>query len=167
MNRETRIIIYIIGTYKIYLAKKKNNRSNSSQTQRQRLKRKLLKSDLNILFNREKFERLRSSIPIFSSNGDTPNGDTPNRDSKPRKSTDRKPTKLLKDPVVQKELKPGHSKWYPGDTRSAWTRPCFKDYEHVIIGDSQLKIYGQQKKEKKGFSITSFSGCDVSLPTVT
>ena len=86
-----------------------------------------------------------------------------NRDSKPRKSTDRKPIKLLKDPVVQRELKPGHSKWFPGDTRPDWTRPCFKDFEHVIIGDSQLKIYGQQKKEKKGFSITSFSGCDVSL----
>ena len=85
-----------------------------------------------------------------------------NRDSKPRKSTDRKPTKLLKDPV-HKELKPGHSKWFPGDTRPDWTRPCFKDFEHVIIGDSQLKIYGQQKKEKKGFSITSFSGCDVSF----
>ena len=83
------------------------------------------------------------------------------RDSKPaRKSTDRKTAKLMKDP---KELKPGHSKWFPGDTRPDWTRPCFKDFEHVIIGDSQLKIYGQQKKEKNGFSITSFSGCDVSF----
>jgi len=84
------------------------------------------------------------------------------RDSKPaRKSTDRKPAKMIKDPIVQKELKPGHSKWFPGDTRPDWTRPCFKDFEHVIIGDSQLKIYGQQKKEKNGFSITSFSGCDL------
>ena len=71
--------------------------------------------------------------------------------------------KLRKDPIVQKELKPGHSKWFPGDTRPEWTRPCFKDFEHVIIGDSQLKIYGQQKKERNGFSITSFSGCDVSF----
>ena len=86
------------------------------------------------------------------------------RESKPsRKSTDRKPAKLMKESVVQKEIKPGHSKWFPGDTRPDWTRPCFKDFEHVIIGDSQLKIYGQQNKEKNGFSITSFSGCDVSF----
>ena len=89
------------------------------------------------------------------------------RDSKPpRKSTDRKPAKVTKELSEKKELKqavPGHSKWFPGDTRPDWTRPCFKDFDHVIIGDSQLKIYGQQKKQKNGFSITSFSGCDVSL----
>ena len=60
-------------------------------------------------------------------------------------------------------VKPGHSKWFPGHIRPHWRRPCFKGFKHVIIGDSQLKIYGQQKKEKNGFSITSFSGCDVSL----
>ena len=124
-----------------------------------------MKSDLNILWNKEKFDRLRYSIPTYSSSLEIPNRETPNRDSKHRKSTDRKPPKLLKDPVVQKELKRGHSKWYTGDTRPAWKRPCFKDFEYVIIGDSQLKIYGQQKKEKNGFSITAYSGCDVSFTT--
>jgi len=94
------------------------------------------------------------------SNRDSNRNDT--RDAKSsRKSTDRKPFRPMKESCDQKELRPGHSKWFPGDSRPDWTRPCFKDFEHVIIGDSQLKIYGQQQKEKKGFSITSFSGCDL------
>ena len=90
------------------------------------------------------------------------NRDLDKRESK-RKSTDRKSAKLINDTTEKKVLKPGHSKWFPGDTRPDWTRPCFKDFDHVIIGDSQLKIYGQQQKQKLGYSITSFSGCDVSL----
>ena len=93
------------------------------------------------------------------------NRDSENREPKPtsRKSTDRKSAKLISESIEKKVLKPGHSKWFPGDTRPDWTRPCFKDFDHVIIGDSQLKIYGQQQKEKRGYSITSFSGCDVSI----
>ena len=118
-----------------HLAKKKNNRSNSNQTQRQRAKKRKLKivNAADIDFNMKKINQL-------------------NKQSQP-----------VPIYTPKKEIKQGHSNWFPGGTRPNWTRPCFKDFQYVIIGDSQLKIYGQQNKEKKGFSITSFSGCDVSF----
>ena len=39
-----------------------------------------------------------------------------------------------------------HSVWYQGgNARNTWKRPCFKGYDFVVLGDSQLKIYGKLK----------------------
>ena len=132
-------------------------------------------SDLNILFNREKFDRLRHKIPIFSP--ETPNPETPNRDSKPekelktkkveKKQKEKEPTTSDKnlDPKKNSKLAPGFSEWFNGETRAHWKRPCFNGFQTVVMGDSQLKIYGQNNKRRAGFSITSYSGCDVSGKT--
>ena len=61
------------------------------------------------------------------------------------------------------KVHPGHSKWFQGTDRLNWKRPCFAGFDTVVLGDSQLKIYGKQNKRKPGFSITSYSGCDVSI----
>ena len=131
-----------------------------------------MKSDLNILFNREKFDRLRHTTPIFSSTLDSPN-----RDSKPekelktknveKKQKEKEPTTAEKNLESKKisKLAPGFSEWFNGETRAHWKRPCFNGFQTVVMGDSQLKIYGQNNKRRAGFSITSYSGCDVSVKT--
>ena len=56
-----------------------------------------------------------------------------------------------------------HSVWYQGgNARNTWKRPCFKGYDFVVLGDSQLKIYGKLNIKKPGYSINSYSGGDVS-----
>ena len=55
-----------------------------------------------------------------------------------------------------------NSVWFPGDKRHDWERPCFHGYKTVVLGDSQLKVYGRNKKNVSGYNIASFSGCDVS-----
>ena len=57
----------------------------------------------------------------------------------------------------------GKSVWYPGPRRKEWKRPCFAEHHIIVMGDSQLKIYGKDKIKKKGYNITSYSGADVSI----
>ena len=73
------------------------------------------------------------------------------------------PSKSTKNTVQKiQNAKRSKSIWYKGSERENWQRPCFKGYDTVVMGDSQLKIYGKQNKKKPGFNIASYSGADVS-----
>ena len=84
-----------------------------------------------------------------------------------KKQKEKEPTTSDKnlDPKKNSKLAPGFSEWFNGETRAHWKRPCFNGFQTVVMGDSQLKIYGQNNKRRAGFSITSYSGCDVSAKT--
>ena len=84
-----------------------------------------------------------------------------------KKQKEKEPTTSDKnlDPKKNSKLAPGFSEWFNGETRAHWKRPCFNGFQTVVMGDSQLKIYGQNNKRRAGFSITSYSGCDVSGKT--
>ena len=77
----------------------------------------------------------------------------------PSKSTKNLVNKMQKN---HERLQAGNSVWHPGTNRPEWVRPCFKGFETVVLGDSQLKIFGKQKRTIPGYNITSYSGCDVS-----
>ena len=47
------------------------------------------------------------------------------------------------------------------DKKHEWTRPCFKNYKMVIVGDSSLRSFGRRKKAIEGVSITGFGGLDI------
>ena len=83
-----------------------------------------------------------------------------------KKQKEKEPTASAEknhEPKKISKLAPGFSEWFNGETRAHWKRPCFNGFQTVVMGDSQLKIYGQNNKRRAGFSITSYSGCDVSV----
>ena len=43
----------------------------------------------------------------------------------------------------------------------SWSRPCFKGFERVIIGDSSIRAFGRMRRFLHGMSITGFGGMDV------
>ena len=117
-------------------------------------------------------QALQSGLAKFA-NGTTRevvNRKHPEKESKTKKvkkkQKEKEPTTAEKnlEPEISK-LAPGFSKWFDGETRAHWKRPCFNGFQTVVMGDSQLKIYGQNNKRRAGFSITSYSGCDVSVKT--
>ncbi|CAG5099475.1 Oidioi.mRNA.OKI2018_I69.XSR.g16540.t2.cds [Oikopleura dioica] len=81
-------------------------------------------------------------------------GDSRKRRSRPLESAS-------PDRVVEEGDKASNSTWFPGDKRARWERPCFENYEVVVLGDSQLKEFGKSKINLDGYNITSFSGCDI------
>ena len=41
---------------------------------------------------------------------------------------------------IQVEYGPGgYSIWYKGTPKSLWKRPCFRNIDHCLIGDSQVR----------------------------
>ena len=82
-----------------------------------------------------------------------------------KKQKEKEPTTAEKNLESKKisKLAPGFSEWFNGETRAHWKRPCFNGFQTVVMGDSQLKIFGQNNKIRAGYSITSYSGCDVSF----
>ena len=149
--------------------KKRSNKSNSTQTQRQRRKRKLLKLKNDIIdvdigeknvfdptisdieYQNDECRKVKEKLLKMAKSEDEL------AKSKP-KSDHHTPdfSKLPKSPS-------GHSKWYPGNKRPIWSRPCFQQYKYVVLADSQCKIWGQKNICQPDYSITSFSGCDVSF----
>ena len=100
----------------------------------------------------------------------SPNRKQPEKETKSKKAKkkqkDKEPTpenRITSDPKKPTKLAPGFSEWFNGEARAHWKRPCFNGFQTVVMGDSQLKIYGQNNKRRAGFSITSYSGCDVSF----
>jgi hypothetical protein len=55
--------------------------------------------------------------------------------------------------------------WFQGGLhgRSTWKFPCVaaSQCQNLMIGDSQSKIYGKNRKEKKNWMIMSYSGADM------
>ena len=42
--------------------------------------------------------------------------------------------------IIQVEYGPGgYSIWYKGTPKSLWKRPCFRNIDHCLIGDSQVR----------------------------
>ena len=47
------------------------------------------------------------------------------------------------------------------DKKMEWTRPCFKGYKTVVIGDSSVRAFARKKKGLKDVSITGYGGLDI------
>ena len=89
-------------------------------------------------------------------------GESKSKKAKKKQKETTPDNKNIQDPKKITKLAPGFSEWFNGEARAHWKRPCFNGFQTVVMGDSQLKIYGQNNKRRAGFSITSYSGCDVS-----
>lgn len=98
--------------------------------------------DREVLIKEDKNDRKRRSRPL--------------ENSSPRKKEQDSPQRTVEDGKVA-----SNSVWFPGDKRHDWERPCFHGYKTVVLGDSQLKVYGRNKKNVSGYNIASFSGCDI------
>lgn len=98
--------------------------------------------DREVLINGDKQDRKRRSRPM--------------ENSSPRKRDQDSPQRTVEDGNEE-----SNSVWFPGDKRHDWERPCFAGYKTVVLGDSQLKVYGRNKLIVPGYNISSYSGCDI------
>ena len=47
------------------------------------------------------------------------------------------------------------------DKSKYWTRPCFKGYEKVVLGDSSVRGFARIRKELAGVSISAYGGIEI------
>ena len=43
----------------------------------------------------------------------------------------------------------------------SWSRPCFRGFASVVMGDSSIRAFGRKRKQLRGMSITGFGGLDI------
>ena len=90
----------------------------------------------------------------------------PDREARQPKDKNKRNERKSIPRVQSTKYLPSNSVWFPGDARKEWKRPCFVGYDTVVLGDSQLKIYGRQQLKEPGWNIISYSGGDVSIISV-
>lgn len=47
------------------------------------------------------------------------------------------------------------------DRTKEWSRPCFKGFEKVVIGDSSVRVFAKIGRRVKGMTISAFGGMDI------
>jgi hypothetical protein len=53
------------------------------------------------------------------------------------------------------------SVWNKHYERSEWRRPCFRNQQNVIIGDSHLKAFAKHGITHPDWAVVSYSGADI------